>query len=96
MPSYSVPHDFAEVHRQLEEAVAKLKRATDPDLRRKLLTEIRRLLKEADRLGGGSYRLSYMDHFQRRQVVSRVQPRTRAAGAVGFSPRNADFSLVRG
>jgi len=43
-------HDYAEVHRQLEEAVAKLKRATDPDLRRKLLTEIRRLLKEADRL----------------------------------------------
>jgi len=45
-----MPHDYAEVHRQLEEAVARLKRATDPDLRRKLLTEIRRLLKEADRL----------------------------------------------
>jgi hypothetical protein len=31
--------------------VAKLKRATDPNLRRKLLGEIRLLLKEADRLG---------------------------------------------
>jgi len=37
MPSYSVPHDFAEVHRQLEEAVAKLEQATDPDLRESFL-----------------------------------------------------------
>jgi len=30
MPSCLVPHDFTEVHRQLEEAVAKLEQATDP------------------------------------------------------------------
>jgi hypothetical protein len=42
--------DFRKMERDLEEAMSKLKAATDPKIRRDLLHEMRRLLAEADRL----------------------------------------------
>ena len=43
--------NFIELIRQLETTVLKLKGAHDPNLRRELLAEMRRLLQEVDRLG---------------------------------------------
>jgi hypothetical protein len=45
-----VSRDFAELQRQLEEALSKLKETKDHELRRVLLAEMRLLLMEADRL----------------------------------------------
>jgi hypothetical protein len=45
-----VPRDFAELQRQLEEALSKLKETKDHDLRRVLLAEMRLLLMESDRM----------------------------------------------
>jgi hypothetical protein len=42
--------DFQQVQRELEEAVSKLKGTKDPQQRRQLLMEMRRLLAEADLL----------------------------------------------
>jgi hypothetical protein len=42
--------EFVKLERELEEAVSNLKKATDPDLRRELLRNMRLLLAEADRL----------------------------------------------
>jgi hypothetical protein len=39
---------FAEVHTELEEIVTKLKATCDPDVKRRLLREMRRLLLVAD------------------------------------------------
>ena len=44
------PPDFAELHRQLEEALSKLKRTKDSEVRRVLLLEMRLLLLDADHL----------------------------------------------
>ncbi len=44
--------DFANVAQQLEETVAKLKVVEDPEHRKALLREMRRLLVEADRING--------------------------------------------
>jgi hypothetical protein len=43
-----MPRDFAELQRQLEEAVLKLKQTKDPQVRRALLQEMRILLQEAE------------------------------------------------
>jgi flagellar motor switch protein FliG len=43
------PRDFQQLQRDLEEAMLKLKKANDPNARRELLAEMRRLLAEADR-----------------------------------------------
>jgi hypothetical protein len=43
------PRDFQQLQRELEEAMLKLKKANDPNARRELLAEMRRLLAEADR-----------------------------------------------
>jgi flagellar motor switch protein FliG len=43
------PRDFNQMQRDLEEAMSKLKEARDPNARRELLAEMRRLLAEADR-----------------------------------------------
>ena len=45
-----MPHEFSELQRRLEEALSKLREAEDPKLRRVLLTKMRLLLIEADRL----------------------------------------------
>ena len=45
-----VQNSFADVQRQLEETVSKLKTVRDPDRRRTLLREMRRLLAEAQRI----------------------------------------------
>jgi hypothetical protein len=45
----TVPRNFAILQVKIEEAVAKLKDARDPFLRRELLRDLRRLLDEADR-----------------------------------------------
>jgi hypothetical protein len=45
-----VQNSFADVQRQLEETVSKLKTVRDPDRRRTLLREMRRLLAEAERI----------------------------------------------
>jgi hypothetical protein len=42
--------ELGKLERELEEAVSKLKKATDPNLRRELLRNMRLLLAEADRL----------------------------------------------
>jgi hypothetical protein len=41
---------FNEVQQQLEAAASELKTATDPDCRRKLLREMSRLVREAERI----------------------------------------------
>ena len=54
-----MPRDLAELQRQLEEALSKLKETKVPELRRVLLAEMRLLLMEADRLnasGDGALR----------------------------------------
>ena len=43
------PKDFQQLQHDLEEAMLKLKNARDPNARRDLLVEMRRLLAEADR-----------------------------------------------
>ena len=43
------PKDFQQLQRDLEEAMSNLKKARDPNARRELLAEMRRLLAEADR-----------------------------------------------
>jgi hypothetical protein len=43
------PKDFQQLQLDLEEAISKLKKAKEPDVRRELLVEMRRLLAEADR-----------------------------------------------
>jgi flagellar motor switch protein FliG len=43
------PREFQQLQRDLEEAMLKLKKANDPNARRELLAEMRRLLAEADR-----------------------------------------------
>ena len=43
------PRDFQQLQRDLEEAMSNLKNANDPNARRELLAEMRRLLAEADR-----------------------------------------------
>jgi tRNA C32,U32 (ribose-2'-O)-methylase TrmJ len=43
------PRDFQQLQRDLEEAMSKLKKANEPNARRELLAEMRRLLAEADR-----------------------------------------------
>ena len=43
------PKDFQQLQRELEEAMLKLKNAREPNLRRELLADMRRLLAEADR-----------------------------------------------
>lgn len=43
------PKDFQKVQRDLEEALSKLRNTNEPDARRELLAEMRRLLAEADR-----------------------------------------------
>ena len=45
----TMPTDFAELQRQLEEALSKLKESTDPTFRRVLLAEMRLVLQEAYR-----------------------------------------------
>ena len=42
--------DFRQIGQEIEQASSKLKETKDPKLRRDLLLEIRRLLREADRL----------------------------------------------
>jgi hypothetical protein len=42
--------EFADVARQLERMLAELSQAKDPALRRTLLSDMRRLIAEADRL----------------------------------------------
>ena len=42
--------DFAEIQLDILETLSQLKRATDPKLRQKLLTQMRTLLAEADRI----------------------------------------------
>jgi hypothetical protein len=43
------PRDFHQLQRDLEQAMSKLKKANEPNARRELLAEMRRLLAEADR-----------------------------------------------
>jgi TATA-binding protein-associated factor Taf7 len=46
-----MPHDdFADVARQLERKLLEMNQATDPALRRSILSDLRRLIAEADRL----------------------------------------------
>jgi len=46
-----MPHDeFTDVARQLEEKLSEMNQATDPALRRSMLSDMRRLIAEADRL----------------------------------------------
>lgn len=42
--------DFAQVQRDLDETISKLKAARDPEARKRLLRDMRRLLVEADRI----------------------------------------------
>jgi hypothetical protein len=42
--------DFAEIQLDLKETLSQLKTATDPKLRQQLLTQMRALLAEADRI----------------------------------------------
>jgi len=42
--------DFAEIQLNLKETLSQLKGATDPKLRQQLLTQMRTLLAEADRI----------------------------------------------
>jgi hypothetical protein len=42
--------DFAQLEKDLEQAVSKLKETRDPKLRRRLLQDLRRLLAEADHI----------------------------------------------
>jgi hypothetical protein len=46
--------NFRQVELDLEQAMAKLKKAKDPEVRRELLLEMRRLLREADSLNEAS------------------------------------------
>jgi len=46
--------EFANVARQLEEKLFETNQATDPALRRSMLTDMRRLIAEADRLNAES------------------------------------------
>jgi hypothetical protein len=43
-------NDFAEVQRQLEATASELKTANDPELRRKLLRKMSRLIAEAEQI----------------------------------------------
>jgi hypothetical protein len=45
-----IQSDFAEVQRNLEETLSKLKETNDQELRRQLLRKMRSLLVEADRM----------------------------------------------
>jgi hypothetical protein len=51
-------HKFAGVSRQLEEKLSETKRLNDPQLRRAMLTDMRQLLAETDRLAGETGRRS--------------------------------------
>jgi hypothetical protein len=46
--------EFAEVARQLEETLAEINQVTDPGVRHTLLSDMRRLIAEADRLNSES------------------------------------------
>jgi hypothetical protein len=49
MSAAGTQHDFAEIQRSLEEILSQLKTTWEPNFRKKLLREMRRLLVEADR-----------------------------------------------
>jgi len=50
MDSKQPNSDFVKLERELEKTLLKLKRATDPNLRRELLRYMRLLLREADQI----------------------------------------------
>jgi len=50
-----MPEDeYADVARQLEQKLLEMNKATDPALRRSMLSDMRRLIAEADRLNAKS------------------------------------------
>jgi hypothetical protein len=58
---------FAAVARQLEETLSKLNRVSDPALRRTLLSDMRRLIAEADRLAAEAAQTKWEDKAENRK-----------------------------
>ena len=80
--------DFAEIQLDLEETLSQLKRATDPKLRQQLLTQIRTLLAEADRIllesanspENSRQPTTWQSYDLPKCLHSRLAPRARMAG----------------